>query len=104
MAVVAQNLVKGSTLTGDAAAVYTAGAGTTVVNSVVVSNPTNASVALTVEIQRNGGSALAIVPSRAIAANGTDLVPELARILTQGDVILASGNGLNIVIDGYLLS
>ncbi|GBQ72577.1 hypothetical protein AA103196_3100 [Ameyamaea chiangmaiensis NBRC 103196] len=104
MAVVAQNLVKGSTLTGDIATIYTAGAGTTVITSVVVANPTSAAVSLTISIQRSGGTTLAIVPARAIASDGTDLAPELARVLTSGDAIQASGNGLNIIIDGYLLS
>ncbi|MFT9096500.1 MAG: hypothetical protein ABF459_15345 [Gluconobacter cerinus] len=104
MAVVAQSLVKGTTLTGDSSSVYTAGAGTTVVSGAVVANPTGAAVSLTVSIQRSGGSALEIIPARAIAAGGTDLVPELARVLTAGDVIIASGNGLNLVVDGYMLS
>lgn len=104
MALVAQSLVKGVTLTGDSATVYTAGAGTTVVSGAVVANPTSAAVNLTVAIQRSGGSALSIVPGRAIAAGGTDLVPELARVLAAGDVIQASGNGLNLIVDGYMLS
>lgn len=104
MAVVAQSLVKGTTLTGDSFSVYTAGAGTTVVSGAVVANPTGTAVSLTVSIQRSGGSALEIIPARAIAAGGTDLVPELARVLTAGDVIIASGNGLNLIVDGYMLS
>ncbi|MBS1072906.1 hypothetical protein JK222_14550 [Gluconobacter cerinus] len=104
MAVIAQSLVKGTPLTGDSSSVYTAGAGTIVVSGAVVANPTGAAVSLTVSIQRSGGSALEIIPARAIAAGGTDLLPELARVLTAGDVIIASGNGLNLVVDGYMLS
>ena len=104
MAVVAQSLVKGVTLTGDSSSVYTAGAGTTVVSGAVVANPTSAAISLTVSIQRSGGSALEIIPGRAIAAGGTDLAPELGRVLSAGDVIIASGNGLNLIVDGYMLS
>ncbi|WP_025886502.1 hypothetical protein [Asaia prunellae] len=104
MAVVAQTLVKGATLTSNLSSIFAAGAGTTVASGAVVANPTGATASLSVTLQRADGSSFIIVPGRAIAAGGTDLVPELARVLNAGDVIQASGAGLNIVIDGYLLS
>ncbi|NVN44415.1 hypothetical protein HW537_10950 [Asaia siamensis] len=104
MAVVAQSLVKGTTLSSSLATIFTAGAGTTVASGAVVANPTGSAVSLSISIQRADGTTLALVPARAIAAAGTDLVPELARVLNAGDVLQASGSGLIIVIDGYLLS
>ncbi|GAJ29734.1 hypothetical protein [Acidomonas methanolica] len=106
MAVVAKNLQPGATLTADAASVVTAQtAVTTIVSNGVVSNPTNAAVTLTIQIQRSGGSALDLVPGRAVQAAGTDLLPELnGRVLAAGDEILASGAGLVLFVDGNTLS
>lgn len=105
MAVVAKNLQPGITLASSNVAVVTAGAGTTVITSAVLSNPTAGAVNVTVQIQRSGGSVLNVVPSRAIQPNGTDLLPELmGRVLAVGDEILALGAGLVCVVDGYGLS
>ncbi|GBQ19498.1 hypothetical protein AA12717_0271 [Gluconacetobacter sacchari DSM 12717] len=105
MAVVAKNLQPGVMLTSSAVAVVTAGAGATVITNAVLSNPTAAAVDVTIQIQRSGGSALDVVPSRAIQANDTDLLPELTgRVLASGDQILASGAGLVCIVDGYALS
>lgn len=105
MAVVAKNLQPGITLAASAAPIVTAGAGTTVITNAVVANPTATAVSLTIQIQRSGGSALDIVPPRAVQAAGTDLVPELTgRALGDGDVVLATGAGLVCVVDGYGLS
>lgn len=105
MSVVAKSLQPGTTLTASAASVLTAGAGTTVITSGVLSNPTAAAVSFTIQIQRSGGAALDVVPSRSIQANGTDLLPELSSlVLTNGDVLLASGAGLVCILNGYALS
>jgi len=105
MAVVAKSLQPGITLTSSAVAVFTAGAGTTVVSAGVLSNPTTEAAAFTLQIQRSGGSALDLVPSRSIQANGTDLLPELGNlVLSSGDVLLASGNGLVCIFSGYAMS
>ncbi len=105
MAVIAQNLQPGITLSATSAPIVTAGAGTNVITSAVLTNPTAAAVSVTVQIKRAGGSALDLVPSRAIQPNGTDLLPELiGRVLGAGDQILALGAGLVCVVDGYSLS
>ena len=105
MSVVAKSLQPGTTLTATAATVFKAGAGTSVVTSGVLSNPTSAAVTFTFQIQRSGGAALAVVPQRSIQANGTDLLPELSSlVLTDGDVLLASGAGLVCILNGYALS
>ncbi|WP_025841364.1 hypothetical protein [Asaia platycodi] len=103
MAVVSQNLVKGATLTASSSSVYTAGQ-TVMVTGATVANPTSGSVSLSISISRSGSSTVSIVPSRALAANATDLVPELMRTLNAGDQIIASGAGLVLVADGFALS
>jgi len=105
MAVIATNLQPGLVLTASSATVVNAQAGTTLISNGVVSNPTGAAVSLTVQIQRSGGTTQALIPSRAVQANGTDLMPELSgRVLAAGDKILALGTGLVIVVDGNQLS
>lgn len=105
MAVVAKNLQPGVTLTATAAPIVAGAAGTTVITSAVLSNPTTSAVNVTVQVQRSGGSALDLVPQRAVQPNGTDLLPELTgRVLASGDTILALGAGLVCVVDGYGLS
>lgn len=105
MAVVAKSLQPGITLTTNATPVFTAGAGTSVVTSGVLSNPTAAAVAFTVLLQRSGGAALELIPSRTIQVNDTDLLPELGGlVLGNGDALLAVGDGLVCVLNGYALS
>lgn len=104
MAVVAQNIVAGATLTGSLAAVSQAQAGTVAITSAVVSNPTSAAVTIAVSIVRASGTTVAVIPGRAVASKGTDTVPELQRVLLPGDTISASGAGLTLVVDGIMLS
>ncbi|GBQ10345.1 hypothetical protein [Acetobacter cerevisiae] len=105
MAVIAKSLQSGTTLTSSKASVFTAGSGTYVVTSGVLSNPTTEAVAFTLQIKRSGGVALDLIPERSIQANGTDLLPELSSlVLTSGDQLLASGAGLVCVLNGYALS
>jgi len=105
MPVVAKSLQPGVTLSATAASVITAEAGTTVISNGVLANPTSAAVSFSLQIQRSAGGSIALVPSRAIPANETDLLPELnGRILAEGDQVLASGAGLTLVIDGNQLS
>ncbi|MFT8953120.1 MULTISPECIES: hypothetical protein [unclassified Gluconobacter] len=50
MSVVAKSLQPGTTLTASTASVLTAGAGTTVITSGVLSNPTTAAVSFTIQV------------------------------------------------------
>ncbi|WP_418610185.1 hypothetical protein [Gluconobacter cerinus] len=105
MSVIAKSLQPGLTLTASSVAVFTAGAGTTVVSSGVLSNPTTAAVTFSVQIQRSGDTALGLIPSRTIQPNETDLLPELGSfVLGNGDALLASGDGLVCVLNGYAMS
>lgn len=105
MAVVAKSLQPGITLTSSLASIFSSGAGTAVVSSGVLSNPTSASVSFKIQIQRSGGDALDLVPERSILANSTDLLPELGNlVLSNGDALLASGAGIVCVLNGYLMS
>ncbi len=88
------------------ASVVTAAANTqAVIKRAVCANPTGGAVTVTLSRIPSGGAALVIVPTRSIAANGTDLLPELTNmVLNAGDVIEASASAaasVNFFASGF---
>ena len=103
-------LQPGVTLTTSAAAIVTGGVNQqTIVKRAVFSNPTGAAVGFTVyRVAAAGsvGTATTIIPSRNIAAGGTDLAPELANmVLNAGDTIQAlasAATAINAFASGFV--
>lgn len=105
MAATAQILQPGLILSTTSATVFTAPAGTTVISSASLANPGTAAAGFSIQIKRASGTLVQIVPQRSLQSNATDLLPELAgRVLYAGDTVLASGEGLHLILDGYGLS
>lgn len=105
MAVVAKSLQPGTTLSAALASIFSASAGTSVVTGGVMSNPTDAAVDFSIQIQRSGGTALDLIPKRSLQPNTTDLLPELSGlVMASGDTLLAEGAGIVCVLNGYVLS
>ncbi|MBR0560051.1 hypothetical protein [Neokomagataea anthophila] len=105
MAVISKALQPGVILTSTAQPVFTAGVGTSIVSGGVLANQTSAAVTFTLQVQRSGGQAIDLVPQRVVQANGTDLLPEIrGLVLNAGDAILASGNSLALILNGYAMS
>lgn len=105
MAVIAKSLQPGTTLSAALAPIFSAGAGTSVATGGVMSNPTDAAVEFSIQIQRSGGAALGLIPKRSLQPNETDLLPELSGlVLNNGDQLFAVGTGLVCVLNGYALS
>ena len=105
-------LQAGAVLTTSAAAYITGGsAQQAIIKRAVFTNTTGGAVTFTVYRVPSGGTAGAtneIIPARSIAANGTDLAPELANmVLGTGDTIQAlagAAASINVFASGYVAS
>lgn len=100
-------LQPGLVLTASPVAMVTGAANSqTIIKRAVFANTTGGAVTLTVTRLPLGGSPLAIIPARSIAANSTDLAPELANmVLNAGDEILAqagAATSINAFASGYV--
>jgi len=105
MPVTAVSLQPGITLTSSQQTVATGSGSSTIVTQAIVTNATSASINLTVQIQRAGGSTMTLIPARSVAASSASIPGELAGfILNDGDTILASGAGLTLIANGYVQS
>lgn len=91
--------------TSEATVIAAAANTTCIIRRAVVANPTSGPVMVTVTRIPNGGGALVIVPTRSVAATGTDLLPELTNmVLNQGDVIQAMASAaasMNFFASGF---
>lgn len=105
MALTPSALQPGTTLAETASAILTAAAGTTVLTASTFANPTTAAVTLEIILTRNGGAAVVLVPGRSVGAGSTAQPAELSGlVLSQGDVVSASGSGITTVVSGYVVS
>ena len=99
-------LQPGIVLTTAAAVVVLSALNTrSIIKRAVAANTTAGAITITVYRLPFGGTALLIVPPRSIAANGTDLLPELTTmVLYAGDGITAlasAATSLNFFASGY---
>jgi hypothetical protein len=100
-------LQSGTLLTG-AADVFLTGAvnSQTIIKRPVFSNTTTVAATFSVSRQAFGGSPLLLIPPRSIAANGTDLAPELVNsVLNGGDELIANVGtvaAINAFVFGYV--
>lgn len=85
--------------------------GQAIIKQKVFTNVTGSAVTITVFRVPNGGSAGTgniIIDARSIAANGTDLAPELANaVLNAGDTIQAeasAGTAINFFASGFVIT
>lgn len=77
-----------------------------VVKAFTISNDTGGAVALRLQVTfTTGGTARLLVPSRSVADNDTDLVPELInQVIDAGGFIEALGDGLVFAIAGVAVN
>jgi hypothetical protein len=102
-------LQPGAVLTTSQVAYVTGGANVeTIIRQAVFSNITGGAVTITVTRTPSGGSPSTIIPGRSVAANGTDLAPELAyMVLNPGDTLNAAasaGTSVNVFAFGFVTS
>jgi hypothetical protein len=104
MAVTFSALQGGVVLTAAAQAIFTCPGNVTraVIKAAVFANPGSTSATLGVTVTRSGGSALAIVPAVPVPAGQpyvADAMFDL--VLGPGDVVSATGLGLNAFVSGF---
>ena len=79
--------------------------GLTQIRSILVSNPTGASVTLALSLTRKGGSPIAVVPAESIGAMSSQIVDMLTGlVLNDGDALSGSGAGLILVASALGIS
>lgn len=105
MTTTAKSLVSGSQLTAAADTYYTAPASTkAVIRSATLCNTTAGTVACTVYLVPNGGTAGAsntVISARSIVAGATDNCAELVnKVLEAGGTIQAQGLNVTLVASG----
>lgn len=93
-------LVPGATLGTSAAAIYTApGSTKAVVKRGVFANGSASATTYTVTLTRSGGSPLALIPARSVAAGATDVPAELANlVLNAGDALNAQAGAASSIV------
>lgn len=96
-------LQPGILLTGTADVLITAGANSqTIIKRAVFANTSTAAAMFSVLRQAAGSTPLAIIPPRSIAANSTDLAPELVNSVLNGGDELIANVGTVVAIDAFL--
>lgn len=96
-------LQSGTLLTGSAD-VFLIGAANsqTIIKRAVFANTTTTAATFAVSRQATGGPPLLIIPPRSIAANSTDLAPELVNSVLNGGDELIANVGTVVAIDAFL--
>lgn len=105
MAVSTLAIQPGINLTASAQTVATGSGSSTIITTAVVANNTTAAVALSVSVTRAAGGTFPVIISRSVPPNSSAIPPELAAFsLAQGDVLTAAGNGLSLILNGFVVS
>lgn len=95
------------TLLAGAADVFLTGAvnSQSIIKRAVFANTSTVAATFSVSRQAAGGSPLVLIPPRSIAANGTDLAPELVNsVLNGGDELIANVGtvaAINAFLSGF---
>lgn len=105
MAVSSLAIQPGITLTASAQAIATGTGSSTTITTAVVSNSTAAAVSLAVNVTRKAGGTFPVIVARSVPANSSTIPPELAAFsLADGDTLKAAGNGLTLILNGFVVS
>lgn len=105
MAVTSLAIQPGINLTAAAQAVATGSGSSTTITTAVVANSTAAAISLSVSVTRKAGGTFPVIVSRAVPANSSAIPPELAAFsLADGDTLTAEGNGLSLILNGFIVS
>lgn len=105
MAVSSLAIQPGINLTAASQTVATGSGSSTTITTAVVANSTNAAITLAVNVTRKGGGTFPVIVGRAIPASSSAIPPELAAFsLAEGDTLSATGNGLSLILNGFVVS
>lgn len=105
MAVSNASIQPGVNLTATAQTVATGTGSTTTITTAIIANSTSAAVTLSVSVSRKDGGSFPVIVGRSVAASSSTIPAELASFtLSEGDTLAASGNGLAMIINGFIVS
>ncbi|MBS0994764.1 hypothetical protein [Gluconobacter cerinus] len=105
MAVTSSAIQPGINLSATSQTVATGSGSSTTITTAVVANSTAASIPLAVNVTRKAGGTFPVIVGRSIPANSSSIPPELAAFsLADGDTLTATGNGLALILNGFIVS
>ncbi len=105
MAVTSLAIQPGINLSASSQVVATGSGSSTTITTAVIANPGTAAVVLSVSVTRKSGGSFPVIVGRSIAANSSSIPAELAAFsLANGDTISATGNGLSMILNGFVVS
>lgn len=105
MAVTSLAIQPGISLTAAAQTVATGTGSSTTITTAVVANSTAAVISLSVSVTRKAGGTFPVIVGRSIPANSSAIPPELAAFsLADGDTLTATGDGLTMILNGFIVS
>lgn len=105
MAVTSLAIQPGIALTASAQTVATGSGSSTTITTAVVANSTAAAISLSVSVTRKAGGTFPVIVARSVPANSSAIPPELAAFsLADGDTLTATGDGLTLILNGFVVS